>query len=494
MKSRRKSQSSSKRLSQTEKPSITDDELDELIANITLKRGRSAYGVYICEMLKKERESDEDFSLINTVKKYAPKWPKVSDKDREKYEKISQTEKEKYKRDLDTVKHYFFGFVKQGVTAYRLFLDKRLREAFENDEDPKEAKIQASKDWEELSAEERREWKNLQKENDSWWERAKHSKTINAYAVFVQKKMEEYRDNDETLNFKDCSKLWSKATDKEKRKYAKYAEALNDQRKRMRECYEIVKGIKPKKPMGAFKIFLQEKAQEGKFQGKNAFKEGKRLWEELTEDDKEKYLKKSHRIKICYLYKQMLYKKGIKKQLPSRPPSAYNLYIKDLKAENVPKGKTFLEYAHEKWEKLNDDDKEKYIKKAEKLRTVYEAEVKKFEGKVFNYPKKAKSAYQLFMSQRVVELKEEKPKVEVKKLFQQCAEEWNDISKEDKKKYEKLSKKDRTRFKSQTTEFEEKGYYTPSKGELKSQEKKRLSQSQKRKSQKASQSSKKDKK
>ena len=92
-----------------------------------------------------------------------------------------------------------------------------------------------------------------EKENDTWWEKAKHSKTINAYAVFVQKKAEEYKNKDQPFGFKDCSKLWKKTSDKEKKKFAKYAEELNEQRKKMREYFEISQGIKPKRPMGAFK-------------------------------------------------------------------------------------------------------------------------------------------------------------------------------------------------------------------------------------------------
>ena len=83
--------------------------------------------------------------------------------------------------------------------------------------------------------------------------------------------------------------------------------------------------------MGAFKIFLQEMAKEGKFNGKNAFKEGRKLWDELSEDEKESYLKKAHKIKLCYIYKKMLFKQKIKKNMPSKPPTAYNLFVQSMK-------------------------------------------------------------------------------------------------------------------------------------------------------------------
>ena len=203
MKSKRKSQSSQKRLSQSEKQNITEEELDDIISDITLKRGRNAYTIYICEMLKKEKEEDESVKLTDVVKKYSPKWPKVSDKEKDRYEKQSEAEKEKFKKDVETVKHYLFSYVKQGATAYRLFLDKKLRDAFDTDEDPKEVKKQAAEDWAKMSSEERREWNELKKQNDTWWEKARHSKTINAYAVFVQREAEEYKRNDEAFGFKD---------------------------------------------------------------------------------------------------------------------------------------------------------------------------------------------------------------------------------------------------------------------------------------------------
>ena len=488
MKSKRKSQSSQKRLSQSEKPNITEEELDDIISDITLKRGRNAYTIYICEMLKKEKEEDESVKLTDVVKKYSPKWPKVSDKEKDRYEKQSEAEKEKFKKDVETVKHYLFSYVKQGATAYRLFLDKKLRDAFDSDEDPKEVKKQAAEDWAKMSSEERREWNELKKQNDTWWEKARHSKTINAYAVFVQRKAEEYKKNDEAFGFKDCSKLWKKASDKEKKKYAKYAEELNEERKKMREYYEIAKGIKPRRPMGAFKIFLQEMANEGKFNGKNAFKEGRKLWDELSEDEKEAYLKKAHKIKLCYIYKNMLFKQKMKKALPPKPPSAYNLFVQSMKGKNIPEGKTFIQYVFEKWDNMNDEDKEVFEKKAEKLKSKYDIQREKMEDKVFDYPKKAKSSYQLFVSERVIALKEEKPKADTRKLFAQCADEWNQMENSEKKKYEKQAKKDRARYKSQIEEFEEQGYYTKKESERKS------TQSQKKKSQKMSQSQKKDKK
>ena len=82
---------------------------------------------------------------------------------------------------------------------------------------------------------------------------------------------------------------------------------------------------------------------------------------------------------------------------------------------------------------------------------------------MFDYPKKPKSSYQLFLTERVIQLKEKKPNEEVRKLFGVCAEEWGQLSEGEKKKYEKAAKKDKERYKEELEEFNEKGYYTPNK-------------------------------
>lgn len=451
-------------------------------------------------MYKKEHDKDSSVKLIQVVSKYSEKWRKISSSDMEKYEEIYNQEKEKFKKDLEIVKRYLIAnYVKEGATAYRLFLETKLREGFDNDDsDIKQIKKRASDEWKEMSHEERRQWNNKKKENDDWWEKAKTSRSVNSYAVFCQKKIAEAREKDKTLVLTDCSKLWSKISDKDKLKYKKYADEMNEERRQKREVYEICTGIKPKRPVGAFRLFLMEKAKEGRFSGKNAIKEGRKMWEDLKEDDKENYLKLSHRIRLSYIYKKMLYKKKVKDARPSKPKTAYNLFISELKGKKVPKDMTFLEFAQEKWKKTSEDGKKVYYDKAEKERQAFDKKMEKIQNRVFDQPKLGRSAYQIFISQSVVQLKEEKPKKAVTDLLTESAGLWNDLSDKEKKKYEKESLEEKEQCKAQRREFKSKGYYTSNTKEEKTKEKKQKekeSRSQsKKKSQKSSQSTKKDKK
>ena len=469
----------------------TEDEIDEMIADITLKRGRNPYNIFITEIYKKESEKDANIKLIDIVKKYSSKWKTMTEKEKEKYQKKSDEEREKFKKDVEFVKRYLITYyVKEGATAYRLFLEDRLKAAFENDEDPKEVKIAASKAWKEMSNEKRKEWREKKKENDDWWSKARHSNRINAFAVFVQKKIEEYNKKDEVIDFKGCGKLWAKTSDKDRKKYAKFAAEMNADRAKQREIYEIANGIKPKRPQGAFGIYISELAKEGKFQGKNAFKEGRKMWDKLSEEEKEKYLKLNHRVKICYRYKMMVYKNRIKKLQPTKPKTAYNFFVRAMRKAKIPEGKTFLEYCYEQWDKLDDKGREKYDEMAEKEKKKFAKDRDQIERRVYNPPKKALSAYNIYMKERVTELKMDKPEEQISTLFGLAAKEWNELDARRRKKYEKMANKETDNYALQLKEFEDNGYYIDkTKTQADSQSK---SQSQKKRTQR-SQSSKKKK-
>lgn len=463
----------------------TEEELDEILKEITLKKGRNAYSIYITEMFHKEREKNKDLTLIEASKKYSAKWKKVSVDEKARYNALSQQEKEKYKKDLDIVKTKLIKYNgKEGATAYRLYLDDYLRKAFENDENPKEAKREAKEAWNDMSSEEKRKWRDTSKKNDNWWENAKKTGTINSYAVFVQKKIAE----DNSLTFKTVSELWNKATNKEKRKYLKFADEINKQRQEMRDAYEIEHGIKPKRPAGAIRLFIQQMSKEGKLAGGNGLKIGLKLWKDLKEEDKEKYLNQSHRQQLLYKYKKNMFNQSQKKHFKTKARSAYNIFAAQLNNEDKPKKMKFFEWAFSEWEKLDEKAKEKYNAKAQKEKEKFEQEKKENEDKIFDYPKKPKSTYQLFVSERILELIKENPKEQAKILLSQCAEEWNGMSKANKNKYTKEGERERKRYKSQMKELDEFGYYTISQKEKDI----RLSQSQRRKSQRASQSQKKN--
>ena len=459
------------------------EDLDNILETITLKRPRPSFSIFICENYENERLKDEKLNMVSIVKKLGEKWSKLLKSEKEKYEKKSEEEKEKYKHDLETIKHYFFSEYNQyGTTAYRLFLNERLKQAFGKDEDIKTTKKKAMEDWKKLSKEEKKEWNLKKKENDTWWEKAKQLRCITPYAVFIQKHIEDCKNKKQEIpNFKEISKVWSHLSNKEKNKYYEYSNEMNEEWKKRRDFFEIIHGIRPKRPAGAYKIFLSEKAKEGCFKGKvNIFKEGKKLWENLSEDVKNSYLKKARKIKLCYIYRRLLYRKNIKNLLPKKPPNAFNLFFISLKGITVPKGKRFYEIVNEKWKNISQKEKKSFEEKAEIERKKYEEKMKKFENRIFDEPKKPKGPFPYFLTEKMAEIKKENKNLNFKEIIHKCAETWKDLEEKKKEKYYKLSEKDRERYNAQNEQFNEFGYYVKNHRKVRSSSKEKKDKKEKK--------------
>jgi hypothetical protein len=193
MSSKNKKGKSPKRKSQTNK-TYDDLEIDEIMQNIDLKRPRSAYTHFCMEEIEKLKKKGKPIDLKVSSKEWAEKWKDLSDKERESYQEKFEEDKVKYRADLEKVRHYLFkdfnDIVRKPPTAYRIFLNERLREGFEKNLDPKDVKKKASKEWRMMSEEERKDYQDKKKENDNWFEKAKNTRKVNPLSIFVQRTIE----------------------------------------------------------------------------------------------------------------------------------------------------------------------------------------------------------------------------------------------------------------------------------------------------------------
>ena len=446
------SRSKSKNKSQRSKI-LEDDKIDELLEHITLKRPRNAYTQFCIEEVEKFKKKNKNGKI--DLKKFsgecAKKWKDLGEKDQKKYNDKYEEEKLTYKKDIETVRHYLFmdynDIVRRPPTAYRLFLNERLRNGFDRNEDPKEVKQKASEDWRKMSVEEKSEYLEKKKENDTWFEKAKKTRKVTPLTIFVQRAIEAAKSKGKELpKLADLAATWKSLKASDKKNYIEYAEIINKEREHLHNVYELINGIKPKRPAGAFRVFLQEKAKE---KALHSLKEGKEMWDKLSEDEKDHYLKKAHTCRLAYKYKKMIYNKKIKKILPKRPATAYGQFLKDRKGIKVPKGEKAVAYWRPIFDKLPKDQKKKYEEKARKDRDRYERKMAEFKNVVFDMPDGVSQA-----------------------------------------KYERKAEMDKKRFKKQLKDFETLGYYkknqrvekTTTKDEDESEEEERKTKKKKRSS------------
>ena len=287
----------------------------------------------------------------------------MKDADKRKYSKIYEEEKVKYRSDIELVRHYLFKDFNDRVhrppTAYRIFLNEKLREGFDKGSDPKEIKKEASSQWSKMSEEEKKFYYEKKKENDNWFLKADKIKKVSPISLFIQKKIQEAKEKfQEPPSLKEIAPAWKKLSKNEKKSYERYAQELNDEKTKLQDIYDIVHGVKPKKPAGAFRVFLQEKAKNNEIKSLN---EGNEMWKRLSDDQKEEYLIKSHRCQLAYKYKKMIYNKKLKKIFPRKPMGALQQYLKEKKGQKPANGEKWLVYWRTVFTNLSKEKKKKTI-------------------------------------------------------------------------------------------------------------------------------------
>lgn len=442
---------------------ISDDEIDDLLEHIDLKRPRTSYTHFCIEEIEKfkNKNKGKKIKLTDFVKDCAERWGKFSDKDKAKYKAKFEEDKTNYKIALEKVRHILFkdynDIVSRPPTAYRLFLNERLREGLEKNLDPKDIRTKASKDWKLMDPKDKEVYEDRKKDTDDWFEKAKHTRKVTALSIFVQKTVEKAKEEKEEVpKLAELAAAWKKLSAGDKKKYIKFAEDINNEREKLQHIWELVNGVKPKRPAGAFRIFLQEKAKE---KALKSIDDGKKLWAKLSEEEKEKYLKKAHTCRLAYQYKKMIYEKKIKKVLPKKPANAYGYFLKEKKGQKIPKGEKAVVYWRPYYDKLDKKTKQKYAEKAIKEKDKYQKKMLEFKNYVFDMPKRPNNAFSLYVRDRIPDLKKDKEDTPVSKLIKIAAKEWKDEDGVSQSKYQKKAEQDKKRFKAQLKEFEKLGYY-----------------------------------
>ena len=229
---RNKSKSRSKK---TRESIDTDEKIDQIMKDITLKRPRNSYTQFVLAELDsyKTKNKDAKIDMPEFSQSCAEKWKKLKDGEKKKYSKLYEDEKVKFKNDIELVRHYLFRDFNDNVfrspTAYRIFLNEKLREGFEQGLDPKDVRKDAGNAWAKMTEDEKKVYIDKKKENDNWFLKAEKIRKINPISLFIQKKIEEAKEkHKEPPALKEIAPAWKKLPKNEKKSYEKYAQEIND--------------------------------------------------------------------------------------------------------------------------------------------------------------------------------------------------------------------------------------------------------------------------
>ncbi len=445
------------------------EDFDDKILEISLRRPKRAFNYYIMEM----KEKDKSFSKISELtKEYGKKWKKMTTEEKEKYDAKAVEDKERYAEHLALVRKYVLEKpLKESTTAFRIFIDEKVRDAMENGEDIKEAKEKATAEWKDYSDNKKKEYEEKREKLKDLYEDLKANKAtqISGYTLYCRDQFAKAREKNQSVTLKDCGAAWSNVKEATKDKYNELAEKEKEERLKHRDLYEVAFGIKPKRPLGAYNFFLMERAKQGKFNGStNIFKEAGKIWKTLKKQDKERYQKIAKKAQLLYMIKKMEYLSANKKP---KAKTALNFFMADMKDKvkdiDLPKGGMF-NYCYDKWKKMDVKAKSKYEKMAQEDKDIKNEEKEELHDKIFKRPKRPANPYNRYIKERYENCKTSNPDKSTSELMKIMGEEWSAMKDAQKKKFSTGYDEEMEKYREKVKEFEKLGFYTPEENEKKS--------------------------
>nr|BAB86364.1 mitochondrial DNA packaging protein [Physarum polycephalum] len=242
------------------------------------------------------------------------------------------------------------------------------------------------------------------------------------------------------------------AKEKAKEKAQKEKERDKEARERQREKERLAKEkAKEKEDMAKEKERdrkLKEKEKEQQHKEKEKEKEKKLIKKERADREKQEIAEKKRE------------EKAKKDAMPSRPKSAYICFAVEARPTIVKENPQLpvtavLGEIAKRWTALPKDKRQKYDQLAEQDRARFERELKEFKKSYPDPPKRALSAFSIFVQENSAIIKKAQPKAKVTEIMKQLSKQWNTISADKKKKYEDAAAQDRVRYLKEKEEFDD---------------------------------------
>ena len=429
----------------------TDEDFHHNILEVNITKPKNPYNLYIAEMNQKHHAGK---SIVHTTKEFSAKYAKLSNKDVEKYQHMADEDKERYSYHLEAVKKHLCDIdqLKEQISPYMMFKKAFVHQEIGKDRDLKEAQNAAKDTWAEMSEHDKSRWNEEFQKNKDLLKDLKdlNPGTVNAYSMFIKDVVA-----NDGLNFKSAAAEWKKSSEKTRMKYEKYAQKENAEKRKKTTLYEIVNGIKPKKPTGAFRYFYSSIKEAGKLKGeKYPLGAASEMYAKLSDKDRQPF-ERLHK-EDDLLYK--LHLNEYKKQMTTRKgqaPSAINLYFADHKGQHETDGLKageILVILSNQWKNESDMVKGKYEERSAHLKGEMDAFNKRtLEQK---RPSKGLSAYNFYIRENYTAMANKHKDLLTKEIFAKMAEKWAKCSDKEKAHYNKLASQDKERYEAEIKDYQ----------------------------------------
>jgi hypothetical protein len=336
-----------------------------------------------------------------------------------------------------------------------------MEKAKEKGKDPKEAREKAKANWKHLDEDERQYYEDEKDKIIDLYEELRDSqKSITAFSIFYKDELENAKEKNYTTNLKEVGEKWQNANQKIKDRYADIANQMKETAEKNRNLYEIAFNLKPRKPLGAYNLFMIDMAKNNKLDSKDLFKSCAKLWKSLPEQEKERYLKIAKKEQLAYIVKKMEFNAYLKKNHKVTAPTALNLFVSDLskEAKNL-NGEHIFMYGYKRWKKADAETVNKYEKLAAKAKEAANKKNEDFKSMVFSVPKRPGNAYICFFKEQMTEHLKANPGKTAADFSALIAEAWAKLPESKKEKYKEQSQRGLEEYNCRMEFFKENGYY-----------------------------------
>jgi hypothetical protein len=448
-----KSKSKSRRQSHAKKIKLeTDEDFHHNILEVNISRPKNPYNIYITEMNQKHQQGK---SIIHTTKEFSAKYAKLSNKDVEKYQHLADVDKDRYEYHLEAVKKHLCDIdqLKEQVSPYLMFKKAFVHQEISKDRDLKEAQNAAKETWTQLSDKEKSRWTEEFQKNKDLLKDLKdlNPGKVNAYTMFIKDVVA-----NDGLNFKEASAEWKKTNDNTKMKYEKYADKENLEKRKKVTLYEIVNGIKPKKPVGAFRYFYSHIKETGKLKGERyPLGAASNMYAKLSDGDRAQYERLHKEDDLLYRLHLSEYKRFMQSR-KGHAPSAYNLYFADNKGQHENddlKAGEILRILSSQYKNESDMVKRKYEDRAAHLKSEMDAYNKRTLDT--KRPTKNLAPYNFYIRENFAGYKAKHKDMIANEIFSALAAKWGKTSEKERAHFKKLAEQDKERYDAEIKEYQQ---------------------------------------
>ena len=219
--------------------------IDDILENISLIGPKKPFSQFCCSEYEKLKKEGIKINIKNLMKDLGESWSKLAQIEKNKYSEIYEKEKKEYIKSIEIIRHFLFkdynGVIRRPATPYQIFLNRKLIEGLDKNLDIKTIKKNASNEWKTMDKQEKKPYYDKKKQNDNWFQKAKKIRKVSSLSIFIHKQVVLAKNKKEKIpNLLELTNKWKTLDDTEKNKYVKYAEAINEEREKLKDIYELI--------------------------------------------------------------------------------------------------------------------------------------------------------------------------------------------------------------------------------------------------------------